>query len=547
MALIRPGLNTSEQFTLNSVVSYCPIASAVGARVLREGGNAVDAAVATALALAVTYPQAGNLGGGGFMMVHDASTRGVHFLDYRETAPRRIRADQFLQFDGTRSLHSLKGGLPVGVPGTIRGLAAALERFGTWSWDHVVGPAIELAEKGIWLTTRQTAYLNRYRTALGEFDATRHCFCEPSELGYLPGTLFQQADLGRALRRLADQGPEDFYSGGIAEMLCAEVQRNNGIMQLDDLASYEVKWRQPLTTPFMGRTIYTAPLPSGGGVVIVFALRMLKALGIETFARASAERYTLMARVFRVAFALRHRFAADPDYLDPRDLEDVHNFLARDFEPSDLDVLEENYVASVDPERTPHFKPENTTHFCVVDAEGNAVSNTYSLNTLFGSKLVVGGCGFLLNNSMDDFQIGENTPNWYGIIDGSRNQLVPKRRPVGSMTPTIVHNANNEIELVLGGSGGPMIPTLVTQSMLGVFLDGLSLTDALGAPRIHHQFLKPELKVEDMIPESVVQKINIGQDPIITTPNIGIGAGIQRLADGSRVFGVLDRRFGHYQ
>ncbi len=527
-----------------TVVSYDPIASAMGSRVLLEGGNAVDAAIATGFALAVVYPQAGNLGGGGFMMIAP-NDGNVEFLDYRETAPRKLDAEQLITPASGLRAPSVFGALSVGVPGTVAGFAEAHKRYGRLSWDRVIGVAIDLAENGFRLTTRQAAYFSRYAQDLSYFDSTRHYFMSKGA-DYLPGSLIQQPHLTRCLRLLADRGPEEFYEGSIAELIANEIEAGGGVLDLDDLRAYEAHWRNPITTRFLGKEVISSPFPSGGGMVIALTLRLLEASGIDAHPPGSLARYNLLGRCFRVAFSLRHRYAADPETLTPEDVEEIENLFSMELKAGDLERFTETIVS----QETAHAESldKNTTHYCVLDAEGNGVSNTYSLNTLFGSKLAVSGAGFLLNNSIDDFRIGENIPNWYGIIDGPRNQLMPGRRPVGSMAPTIVRSSNRPaVELLMGGSGGPTIPTLVTQAIVGTVIDGKSLHEALDAPRVHHQFQKAELCVEDMVPAEIREQLFVGDpDPVRTVLRLGIGAGIERDPSTGRVVGALDKRFSHY-
>jgi gamma-glutamyltranspeptidase/glutathione hydrolase len=542
--LTQQGPNPRPEYDRGSVVSYDPVASAVGSRILIEGGNAVDAAVATGLALAVTYPQAGNLAGGGFMLI---APRGgeVEFLDYRETAPRRLHADLFLDANEKLNEHSVLGATAVGVPGTMAGFEAALERHGTMTWAQVVAPVIELAESGYWLTTRQAAYLARYSEALSQFESTRRCF-KSSGTDYLPGSLFRQPELGRCLRLLAERGPRDFYEGTTAELIADEIGRGGGVLELEDLRSYKARWRAPLRTCFRGKEIFTAPLPSGGGLVIQTTLKLLESCGIDSYSVGSRERYELLGRCFRVAFALRHRYAGDPDFFSEEEREELEHVLSLELKPGDLERYERTLVRQE--VATAEALGRNTTHFCILDVDGNAVSNTYSLNTLFGSKLAVSGGGFLLNNSMDDFRIGENVPNWYGVVDGPRNQLLAGRRPVGSMSPTIVRTVEStNVELILGGSGGPTIPSLIVQAIVGIFVDGKSLSEALDAPRVHHQFQKPTLYVEDTVPGEIIESLfNADPDPVNRVLRLGIGVGIERDRMTGRIAGALDKRFSHY-
>ncbi|MEQ9504264.1 MAG: gamma-glutamyltransferase [Deltaproteobacteria bacterium] len=523
------------------VVSYCPVASAHGMRVLEEGGNAVDAAVATGLALAVTYPQAGNIGGGGFMLIAPHKEP-VSFLDYREVAPKNITPQDYL-VDGRRGEAMVLGAKSAAVPGTIAGFAKALETHGTMAWDRIVGQIVDLAENGVIITSRQAAYLNAYRETLSRFESTRKVFGR----SILPATRFLQPDLAQTFRRLAEHGPRDFYRGRLAALLLDEIRRGGGPMSLDDLVDFEAKWRVPFTCEAFGRRIWTAPFPSGGGLVVHLTLRILDGLGYASLPARSLERYQLLIRAFRVAFWMRQTYAVDPDFLTEEQQLEIETLLECRITRSQLEEWEtklrqdkrllENEAAYL------RSQNKNTTHFSVLDSAGNAVSNTYSLNTLFGSKLVVNGAGYLLNNTLDDFGVGRGTPNWYGILDGDRNTLAGGRRPVGSMAPTIVE-VDGVPELVIGGSGGPTIPTMVVQTLLGLVLDGRSVAAALAEPRVHHQHSKAELRLENAVAQSIRDTLFLDDDPRTFVSRIGIGAAIHRDRDTGQVQAALDPRFG---
>jgi gamma-glutamyltranspeptidase/glutathione hydrolase len=540
--VLPPRIDPTQNVENGSVVSYCPVASSFGARVLWEGGNAIDAAVATALALAVTYPQAGNLGGGGYMMI--ARKGGdVHFLDFRETAPRKVKGEAFIGPDGSRSVDTLRGAMSVAVPGTIAGLAAALQKFGSWGWDRILAPIIDLAETGVWLTTRQAGYLMRFADSLKEFESTRRCFMLGTQ-NYLPGSILRQPELGCALRLLASNGPDDFYKGAIARLITHEIARGGGFVDAEDLATYTPCWRDPIYRRFYGKDVATAALSSGGGLALSLSLGLMEGCGIDNTPSGSVQRGLLLARAFRVAFAIRHKVAADPDFLGSRELAEINDYLTRSLSQRDLDMLEKELVF---PAPLPVHESISTTHFCVMDTLGNTVSCTYSLNTLFGSKLAVSGAGFLLNNSIDDFLIGRNVPNWYGVIDGPRNLLLPGRRPVGSMTPTVIRAADGSIDLAIGASGGPMIPTVIAQVISGMFVDGKSLVESLAAPRIHHQYQRAELQVEHSFPEDVIRGLSALGDPVVRSPRLAIGAGIHFDRRTKMISAALDPRFGQYR
>lgn len=521
------------------VVSYCPIASSIGAHVLHRGGNAIDAAIATGLALAVTYPQAGNLGGGGFMLIRTAGGERL-FLDYRETAPRRVDPGLFINPDGTRREQALFGGAPVCVPGTVAGLAAALERFGTWRWDQIIGAVIDLAAVGTWVTTRQAAYFRIHLRDIQRYQTSRD---------YLPGgeapeagTLWRQPDLARTLRLMAENGPDCFYRGELAERILETVAEHDGILEADDLASYRPIWREPVVSQFCGRDLITAPFPSGGGLVVRVSTAVLEANGLAELRHTSPDRYHLLVRAFRVAFELRRRMVGDPDFIAARERESAAALLDHALSlAGNLDTLERTLDLDQLQPLGDGQEQKNTTHFCVLDRDGNAVSNTYSLNTLFGSKLVARGCGFFLNNSMDDFSLTSGAPNYYGLIEGGNNEPMPGRRPTGSMAPTIAVGQGGEVELIVGASGGPRIPTAITQLLIGVLCDDEILPVAMRAPRVHHQLVPDEIWVEPMLRANIRKALAALRHGIAIHSRLGIGVGIHR--HGDTLFGSLDFRF----
>jgi gamma-glutamyltranspeptidase/glutathione hydrolase len=513
------------------VVSYCPIASAAGARVLREGGNAIDAAVATSLALAVTFPQAGNLGGGGFLLYAPHVGDPV-FLDYRETAPRNVRAELFMRGGERDELRSTRGALPVAVPGTVAGLAEALERYGTLSWAKVIEPAIELARRGVWLTTRQARYLELHAPIFREFASSAAVFLADGAAP-LPGTLFVQPTLAATLERLRDAGPHDFYAGQTARHIAETMRAYGGVLDEVDLGAYQAIWRKPLERSFLGRRVIAPSLPSGGSLVLLACLGLFEAEGLGATPPQTAERYLAYEQVMRVGFALRGALLGDPAHLPPGVAEAARRVAERAYVRGDLDALTDELAGAPSPRVG---NEQNTTHLCVIDPQGNAVSNTYSLNTIFGSKLVVDGAGFLLNNSLDDFSLKEGVPNWYELSDGTENHLAPGKRPVSSMSPAIFLRpppaagedpASMRVELVAGGSGGPRIPTLLLQIAQATLGDGYSVEEAVRMPRVHHQHRPDELVLEDAIRPQVKAALRGRATQVVETPMLGIAAALQ--------------------
>lgn len=519
------------------VVSYCPIASAVGTRVLHQGGNAVDACVATALVLAATYPQAGNLAGGGFMLIKPPGAE-AELLDYRECAPRAASTALF----SSTADRSVRGGLAVGVPGTVAGLAEAVRRFGTWGWDRLVAPAIEVAQQGIWITNRQAKYLALYHKDLATFPETASALLPAHGRPWQPGDLCRNPQLANTLRLIGEQGPQAFSHGEIGEAVVRTIQRYGGVMEMEDLREYKPIWRRPYRRRVFGHDVMTTPLPSGGGFVVLTSLALLEAAGCADLPVRSAARYELLARAFRIAFALRAQFAGDPAIVPPDILARCESFTQLPFDAGSIQRFEHELGLNGEPPVREQPPPRNTTHICTIDAAGMAVSNTYSLNTLFGSKLVAEGTGALLNNTIDDFGILPDVPNWYALVEGKYNMLAPGLRPLGNMSPTIVSD-NDIVELAIGGSGGPRIPTAVVQTILGIYGNGMALAQAAQLPRVHHQFKPTQIDVEDALDLNHQETLErLGYD-VVQFPRLGILAAIQYDVKGKTLSALLDQRF----
>jgi len=519
------------------VVSYCPIASAVGTRVLLDGGNAVDATVATALALAATYPQAGNLAGGGFMLIKPTGAD-AQLLDYRECAPRAADPSLFAAASGG----SVRGGLAVAVPGTVKGLAEAVRRYGTWGWDRLVRPAIELAEHGNWITNRQARYLGLYHKDLTVFPETASAILRPDGQVWRPGDLFKNLDLGKTLGMIGEHGPAVFSEGPVGDAIIRTIRRYGGVMDHADLREYQPIWRKPYSRKVFGHDIFTTPLPSGGGFIVIVSLALLEAAGCPDLPVRSTARYELLGRAFRIAFALRAEFAGDPAVVPAAILSRCEELTQAPFDAGSIERLERALGLIGERPVTDPSPPRNTTHICAIDSSGMAVSNTYSLNTLFGSKLVAEGTGVLLNNTIDDFGILPDVPNWYQLFEGRFNTLAPGLRPVGNMSPTIVCKGD-VTELAIGGSGGPRIPTAVAQTILGMYANGMALSQAAAVPRVHHQWRPTHLDVEDSVDVSHQRALErLGFD-IVLYPRLGILSAVQYDLNGKTLMALLDPRF----
>jgi gamma-glutamyltranspeptidase / glutathione hydrolase len=476
------------------VVSGSPIASEVGREILQQGGNAVDAAVAVGFALAVVHPEAGNIGGGGFMIIrpHDGS---VQALDYRETAPAGASRDMYRAAGEDASV---TGHLSVGVPGAVAGLTEAHRRFGRLPFASVIGPAIRLANDGFVVDEYRSSSIGEDSARLVLFPASRATFL-PNGRPPIPGTTFNQPELGVTLEAIRDSGATGFYSGWVADLIVAEMKRGDGIITHQDLASYRAIWRDPVEISYRGYTVYSMPPASSGGVTMGEILNIMEAFGpLPPFGSA-----TLMhreAEAMRRAFTDRNTYLGDPGF--------VHNPVDR--------LLSKAYAAELQKQIgeqasvTPRFDPavpggSSTTHYSVIDADGNAVSCTTTLNNSYGSAVTVTGAGFLLNDEMDDFATSPGEPNMYGLVQGEANAIAPGKRMLSAMTPSIVLDPRKELYLVVGTPGGPRIITMVYHVISNIIDHRMALPDAVVAPRMHHQGLPDSLQVEagGFLPETL--------------------------------------------
>ncbi len=523
--------------TKGVVVSFCPVASAVGSRVLAMGGNAADAAVATALALTVTYPQAGNIGGGGFLLADFDGQ--VNFLDFRETAPRNLTANMLMNEDGTGSAASTLGPLAVGVPGSVAGLGALSARHGSMPWSKVVEAVMPLAEGGLWLTTRQAAFINGYASDLTRFPSTRRALFPEGEVR--PGDLFRPPGLARTLDILRSAGPRAFYEGFIAKQIVSTIQEGGGVMDLEDLSGYEAIWRDPIAFPWLGRQVFVPSLPSGGGYVLRITAGLLEAGAGPVFDPFRGGRIAELAKAFRAAFGVGS-WTGDPDHQSAHARARLRDLLDPDLLRQGTAAMEERLVPA---DRMQAPADTCTTHFSVFDKDGNAVSCTTSLNTLFGAKLAVDDCGFLLNNCIDDFRIAAHIPNWYKLLMSRSNQLGPRRRPLSSMCPTIVKHGG-QTELVVGAAGGPRIPTAIAQVMLGTLDAGLSVQEATMAPRIHHQRVPDVAYAEEAVDPAARLRLEEAGMTVQARKQSGIVAVIKRDTQTNRLSACLDSRFGDH-
>ncbi|MBY5992478.1 gamma-glutamyltransferase [Ferrimonas balearica] len=497
-----------------------------GAAILAAGGNAVDAAVATAFTLAVTYPEAGNLGGGGFMTLFVDGQ--PHFLDFRETAPAAAHRDLFLDEQGQVIPDlSLVGGKAVGVPGTVMGLWQAHQRFGRLPWADLLAPAIALADQGF---LPHPQLLARQQDALAYFGKRTNFAAHFGQMA--SDTPFKQPALADTLTRLAEQGPKDFYQGRTAELLVAQALRSGGLISRADLAGYQVHWRAPIRHSWRGRTLVTAPPPSSGGIALaqLLALKEARAADFAGLAPNSAQYVHLVAEIEKRVFADRAQYLGDPDF-HPVPVAKLlaPDYLARRAKEVSPDAISNTLAVK------PGLESPQTTHFSVVDGQGNAVSLTTTLNLDFGSGVVVQGAGFLLNNEMDDFSAKPGVPNAFGVIGGEANAIAPGKRMLSSMSPTLVV-AEDQVELVIGTPGGSTIFTSVFQVMNNLYDHGMTPTEAVALPRFHHQLWpKDEIRREpfgDLTPQVRSALMAMGYKLVVQDWDLGDVQVLKRQGSG---------------
>jgi gamma-glutamyltranspeptidase / glutathione hydrolase len=499
------------------VVAQEDLAADVGVSVLRAGGNAVDAAVAVGFALAVTHPYAGNLGGGGFMLIRMADGR-ASFIDFREKAPGWASHDMYLDARGNPTNDSVVGWRSVGVPGTVRGFELAHNKYGRKPWADLVSPAVALAYKGFPVSRWQMNSWRRAAPRLSQFPESQRIFLKGGAF-YDWQETFRQPELAHTFERIARRGAQDFYEGETAHLLADAMAKNGGSITLADLHGYKAVERAPLEADYKGYRIITSPPPSSGGVGLLQMLAMLNTTGYEKYGAGSAGAYHYMAEVMRRFYADRSQYLGDPDF--------VKNPISALLAPAYV----QSRRATIDPEHaTPSdsLKPglpaenegTNTTHYSIVDEEGNAVAVTYTLNDAYGSGVTVPGAGFLLNDEMDDFAAKPGTPNMFELVQGEANAIAPGKRPLSSMVPTIVMKDGKPF-LVLGAPGGPVIITAVLQVILNVIDFGMNVQDAVDFPRVHQQWKPDRLDVgKGVSPDTIVLLERMGYAVQVGNPQV---------------------------
>ena len=494
-------------------------ATEAGLKILEEGGNAIDAAVAVAFALAVTHPSAGNLGGGGFLLVRMADGT-TNFIDFRERAPHAASHDMYLDAQGTPTEDSLVGYRASGIPGTVRGMEFAHHRYGKRSWKDDLSPAVKLAREGFPVSWGLAEGLRSEGVAskLARFPESKRIFLRDGKF-YEPGETLVQPELAKVLERVRAKGAKDFYEGETARLLANDIEAHGGLITLEDLKSYQVIERQPLTGSYRGYSIVTAPPPSSGGVGILQMMGVLEGTPLAEEPAGSAASLHLMAEAMRRFFADRSEYLGDPAYtkvplsslLDPGYITELRK---------SIDPAHATASAAIHPGKLAAHESAETTHFSIVDAEGNAVAVTYTLNGGYGSGVTATGLGFLLNNEMDDFAPKPGTPNAYGLVQGEANAVAAGKTPLSSMSPTIVLR-DGKLYLVVGTPGGPTIINSVLQTILNVLDYHMNIQEAVDQPRIHHQWLPDVLAVEKTVSADTLELLKQRGHSIRVLPQIG--------------------------
>jgi gamma-glutamyltranspeptidase/glutathione hydrolase len=519
-----------------AVVSAHPLASKVGVEILKQGGNAIDAAIATQLVLAVVYPNAGNLGGGGFMVARLSNGKEIA-LDYREMAPGKANRDMYIDANGTaRTDQSQDGHLSSGVPGSVAGMFASYQ-YAKLPFAKLIQPAIDLATKGFVITDREARSFNSLQADLKQFNTVVPVFEKTDP--WKAGDTLIQTDLANTLIRIRDKGAAGFYEGETARLIVEEMKRGSGIVSYDDLKNYKAKSREPHTFNYKGYKIVGMPMPSSGGLLLNQMMKMIENKNIAAMGFQSVQSVQLMTEVERRAFADRGEYMGDADfYKVPVKALTSKKYLTDRMK--DYDPAKASSSASIKPGQASGYESEETTHFSVIDKDGNAVAVTTTLNDSYGSKTVVGGAGFFLNDEMDDFSIKPGVPNMYGAIGGEANAIAAGKRMLSSMTPTIVLKDNKPF-LVVGTPGGTTIPTSVFQTIVNIIEFDMSTEDAVWKPKFHHQWLPDTLEIEKGFPEDTRNSLEKMGYAIKERSGIGRTEVIKVLANG-KFEAVADNR-----
>ena len=495
----RNGMVTTQHF----------IATRVGEKILSKGGNAFDAAIAVGFTLAVVLPRAGNIGGGGFMVMHDSASNQNYSIDYREMAPDKSFTKMYLQEDGSFNKEKLStfGYLASGVPGTVAGFWEVHQKFGSLNWELLLEDAIFYAENGFEITPYMGDMLIKYKEKLSYYEPTKKIFMEHNP--NFTGSILVQKDLANTLKIIAKKGKDGFYKGEVAKKIAEQMQKNGGLITENDLITYKPKWRKPLISNYRNNKIITMGPPSSGGVHIIQMLNILENYNLKNMGHNTTEYINLLAEVMKYAYADRSKHLGDPDFFDVPVTEITNKQYAATIK-SKIKIGESKPSSKILPGSFDDNESIETTHFSVADKNGNVVSSTYTLNSTFGSGVTIDGTGVLMNNEMDDFSAAPGIPNQFGLLGATANEIQPKKRPLSSMTPTIVMK-NDQLFFTTGSPGGSRIISAVLQSILNIIDFEMDLEEANEAKRIHHQWQPDILQIEFSLNEDIqneLEKLN---------------------------------------
>ncbi|MBV1910284.1 MAG: gamma-glutamyltransferase, partial [Kangiellaceae bacterium] len=542
---IYAGMDTVQPvWSKNGMVSSVEaLATEIGVSILEQGGNAVDAAVAVGFALAVTYPRAGNLGGGGFMVIHlaaEGNTPAKNLtIDYREKAPSKAHKDLFLDKDGDVVPNmSLFHGASSGVPGAVKGMELALKQYGTMSLSQVMQPSIDLAELGIEVTYDLSRSLKGMKKRLGKWKSSKKIFFKSNGDFYQAGERLFQKDLAETLRVIASQGSDGFYKGKIAQKIVTSVNKSGGIFTLSDLENYQAVLREPLTTNYRGYQVFSMPPPSSGGIHLIQLLNTLENYSLTKSGHNSANSIHYMAEAMKYAYADRSEYLGDSDFYPVPIKELTSKRYAKDIFDK-INPLSTTASEDIKPGNLAPYESNQTTHYSVVDRWGNAVSTTTTLNFSYGSGLVADGTGVLMNNEMDDFSAKQGVPNAFGLLGGKANAVEAGKRPLSAMTPTIVMK-DGQVFLVTGSPGGSRIITTTLQVILNVIDHQMNVAEATFASRVHHQWYPDELRVERGLNFDTIQLLENKGHSVKMKSSMGSTQSIMKTERG--LFGASDPR-----
>lgn len=520
------------------VASEHRLATQVGVDILKKGGNAVDAAVAVGFALAVVLPNAGNIGGGGFMVVHDAASGKDVAIDFREMAPAKASRDMYLDEQGkVVAERSLYTHLAVGIPGTVAGLAHAQAKYGKLKLADVMAPAIRLAEEGFEVSPQLAGLLEVEKDHLAKWDSTRAIFFKGDQ-PLRAGETLANKDLAESLKQIAADGPKAFYEGTIATRIAEEMSKHGGLVTTDDLKAYKVVEREPVAGSYRGYTVKSMPPPSSGGTHIIQMLNVLERFPLKDMGSDSAQTIHVMAETMKLAYADRSEYLGDPDFTKVP----VKGLTSRGYAEElarKIDPEKATPASSIKPGKPQPYESDQTTHFSVADDQGNVVATTYTLNLNFGSGIVAAGTGILLNNEMDDFSAKPGVPNAFGLVGGDANAIQPYKRPLSSMSPTIVLK-DGKPWLITGSPGGSRIITTTMETIIDHIDFGMNPAESAASPRVHHQWTPDELRVEKGLSPDTVKLLQQMGHKVVVKPTMGRTQTIQVLPTG--LYGYSDPR-----